>query len=381
MNIVNIVLDLLSSRDTLGKVSSMLGIGQDQADHALKATVPSIFASLLGTVNRPGGATTLSSILSRDQGTFDERDISRYFTGSSSEGTGMLGSVVGDSQVNQISSVISRFTGLSEGVIGKLVGFIAPVILGVLGKYTRGLDASGITNFLMSQRHHIQSAMPSGLESMLTTAIPGLRSVFTEDTERTYATRTDEHRDETTRATDRERFGRTERYEEEPEPVGEHTGGSAWRWILPLALVALFLYFVPKMVRTDRDRPEPVAAVDRSTEMEGREIIVEGSDLLARSSDSVNAIRDEAGAEAAVPTVRSITERWEDLQVRFNKLPEATKKQVVEALRPQADDFRAASESAMGIPGVREKLKPVLEEQFRQIEKVVPLEQKDTRTW
>jgi len=377
MNIVNIVLDLLSSRDTLGKVSSMLGIGQDQADHALKATVPSLFASLLGTVNRPGGATTLSSILSRDQGTFDERDVSRYFTGSSSEGTGMLGSVIGDNQVNQISSVISRFTGLSEGVIGKLIGFIAPVIFGVLGKYTRGLDAGGITNFLMSQRHHIQSALPSGLESMLTTAIPGLRSVFGERTERTEGIRTEE----TTHATDRERYHRTERYEEEPEPVGERTGGgSAWRWILPLALLALFLYFVPKMVRTDRDRPEPVAAVDRSTEMEGREIIVEGSDLLARSSDSVNAIRDEVGAEAALPTVRGITERWEELQVRFNKLPEAAKKQVVEALRPQADDFRAASESAMGIPGVREKLQPVIEEQFRQIEKVVPFE-KDTRTW
>lgn len=388
MNIVNIVLDLLSSRETLGKVSSMLGIGQDQADTAVKATVPGIFAGLLGAVNRPGGASTLSSILSRDQGTFDERDVSRHFTGSSTEGTGMLGSVLGDSQVSQLSSVISRFTGLGEGVIGKLIGFITPVILGVLGKYTKGLDASGIANFLISQKHHIQSAMPSGLESMLTTAIPGFRSVFSDDTERTThmedRTRTDRVTGEREHIGRTDRYERTERYEEEAEPVGEYRGGSAWRWILPLLLAGLFLYFVPRMFRTDREgRPDPIAAVDHGTataDAESREVTVEGSTLLARSSDSINAIRDREGAEAAVPAVRGITEEWEELQVRFNKLPDAAKKRVVEALKPQADDFRAASDSVMGIPGVREKLEPVLKEQFRQIEKVVPLE-KETKTW
>lgn len=365
MNIVNMVLDLLSSKDTLGKAASMLGIGQEQAGTAMKATVPSLLAGLLGAANKPGGGATIANALSR-QGSFDERDASRYFTGSSSEGTSALSSILGENGVNQIGSVLSRFTGLGEGTIGKLIGFISPVLLGMVGKYTRGLDAAGITNFFAGQKSNIESALPSGLSSMLSSAIPGFSSQFAETAKTTYHnSRTDQ------------------RFE---EPVGAGRQGeyhSPWRWILPLVLAALFLYFVPKMFRRDYEHLPPVgqqAMIDKTPAGEAsREIITEGSDLITRSSDSVGAIRDQSGAVAALPTVRGITEKWEDLQVRYSKLPVEAKKQVVNALRPLASDFRASTTSVLAIPGVSEKIKPALDEQFRQMDKVVP--PSESTTW
>ena len=73
MNIVEIILKLLSGGDSLGKIASMLGIGQDQAGEAVGATIPTVLAGLIGSVSKPGGAGQLASLLSKqDPGLLDD---------------------------------------------------------------------------------------------------------------------------------------------------------------------------------------------------------------------------------------------------------------------------------------------------------------------
>ena len=55
MNIVQMILKLLSSGDTLGKIASALGIGQEQAGKAVGAAVPTLLAALAGVASKPGG--------------------------------------------------------------------------------------------------------------------------------------------------------------------------------------------------------------------------------------------------------------------------------------------------------------------------------------
>ena len=80
MNIVQMILKLLSSGDTLGKIASALGIGQEQAGKAVGAAVPTLLAALAGVASKPGGGADLANVLAKqDSGMLD--NLSSLFSG------------------------------------------------------------------------------------------------------------------------------------------------------------------------------------------------------------------------------------------------------------------------------------------------------------
>ena len=186
MNIVQMILKLLSSGDNLKKIASALGIGQEQAGKAVSAAVPTLLAALAGVASKPGGGADLANVLAKqDSGVLD--NISSLFSGggaaASSKGSNMLGLLLGGlggGALGQIGSVLSRFTGVNEGAINKLLGLLAPLVLGALKKQSKGQDAAGIASMLAEQKENIPSALPSGLGSLLSSAVPGLSSVLGE---------------------------------------------------------------------------------------------------------------------------------------------------------------------------------------------------------
>ena len=180
MNIVQMILKLLSSGDNLNKIASALGIGQEQAGKAVSAAVPTLLAALAGVASKPGGGADLANVLAKqDSGVLD--NISSLFSGggaaASSKGSNMLGSLLGGGGLGQIGSVLSRFTGVNEGAINKLLGLLVPLVLGALKKQSKGQDAAGIARMLAEQKGNIVSALPSGLGSLLSSAVPGLSSL------------------------------------------------------------------------------------------------------------------------------------------------------------------------------------------------------------
>ena len=56
------ILKLLSSGDTLNKIASMLGMGQEQAGKAVSAAVPTLLAGLAEAASKPGGGAKLANI-------------------------------------------------------------------------------------------------------------------------------------------------------------------------------------------------------------------------------------------------------------------------------------------------------------------------------
>lgn len=72
MNIVSSLMQMLGSGNTLGSISSMLGMNQDQTKRATSVAVPSLLAGLTGLASTPQGAERLADTVSRqDTGILD----------------------------------------------------------------------------------------------------------------------------------------------------------------------------------------------------------------------------------------------------------------------------------------------------------------------
>ena len=127
-----------------------------------------MLAALTGAASKPGGGADLANVLAKqDDGVLD--NLSSLFSGggaaAASKGSNILGSLLGGlggGALGQIGSVLSRFTGVNEGAINKLLGLLVPLVLGALKKQSKGQDAAGIASLLAEQKGNIASALPSG---------------------------------------------------------------------------------------------------------------------------------------------------------------------------------------------------------------------------
>lgn len=165
LNIVDLVKGYLSGGAT-DSISSLLGVSKEKTQSGIDAAVPGLLSGFTTVASTPDGAQRLASAV--DNG--DEGILSNLGSilgkGSSSEaGSGILQSILGSGGLSQLTGLIGKSSGLSGNLTGTLLSFLAPVVLGVLKKLTTssGLDASGLSNLLSSQRSNIAAAMPEGM--------------------------------------------------------------------------------------------------------------------------------------------------------------------------------------------------------------------------
>ena len=363
MNIVQMILKLLSSGDNLKKIASALGIGQEQAGKAVSAAVPTLLAALAGVASKPGGGADLANVLAKqDSGVLD--NISSLFSGggaaASSKGSNILGSLLGGlggGALGQIGSVLSRFTGVNEGAINKLLGLLVPLVLGALKKQSKGQDAAGIASMLAEQKGNIASALPSGLGSLLSSAVPGLSSVLGEaSSAASSAART---------ATTEVRGAARE---------AQAAGSSVMKWLIPLLLLVLAFFLLPMMCRKAPEtapvvKEKPAEAIPAQDV--GTKLISDATGLIKDATDSVASIKDEASATAALPKLKDITTKLGELQSQWAKLPQPLQKTVSDALRPLIAKLREAAQPVLALPVVGAKVKPIVDEMLGQLDKLI----------
>jgi sporulation protein YlmC with PRC-barrel domain len=174
---------------------------------------------------------------------------------SAEKGSGMLSSLLGGGVLSTLVSTLSRFVGVGEGSTRTLMGLLAPVVLGVLGREQRaaGLETGGLARLLMGQKDQISAAMPVGLSDLLSSRV---RMEGSADTVR------ETSRPETRTYTEAGSRGYEEGRRHEPEretyrastppprrPVEARDTASDWSWAywaLPLlALGGLLWYLLP----------------------------------------------------------------------------------------------------------------------------------------
>ena len=363
MNIVQMILKLLSGSDTLNKIASALGIGQEQAGKAVGAAVPTLLAALAGVASKPGGGADLANALAKqDSGVLD--NLSSLFSGGGAapaqQSSKMLGSLLGGlggNAMGQIGSVLSRFTGVNEGAINKLLGLLVPVVLGAIKKQSKGQDPASIGRTLAEQKGNIASALPPGLGSLLSSAVPGLSSLVgdTSSAAPPSAVRTPA----------------TEVRTPVREPAA--AGSSVMKWLIPLLLLVAAFFLLPKMCRTATETAPVVKetpAVATPAQDESARLIGDATVLIKDATDSVGSIKDEASATAALPKLTDINTKLAGLQSQWAKLPQPIQKTVSDALRPLIAKLREACQPVLALPIIGDKVKPIVDEMLGQLDKL-----------
>jgi len=360
MNIVEIIMKLLGSGDSLGKIASLLGIGQDQAGKAVGAAIPTLLAGLLGTASKPEGAAQLSSLISKQDPSLLDNLSGMLSTGATA-GTGEsnpLASLLGGAGLGQIAGVLSKFTGVGESGMGKLLGMLAPVVLGAIGKQSKGLDAAGLATMLMGQKANITSALPSGLGSLLSSAIPGLGSVVGGASQAAASA---------VQATSSAAAGAARQAEAAASPFK--------KLLIPLIIVAIAALLVPKMCRKASDAAdgvktavgETVTAATDSTQFVG-----DVSGLIKDATTAAATIKDEASATAALPKLQEINAKLAGLKSLWAKLPAPAQSMAGNSLRPLIAKLREALQPVLNLPIVGDKIKPVVDEMLGALEGFLP---------
>jgi LysM repeat protein len=231
-------------------MSSALGENSDKTHAALHAAVPGLLGGFDRVASTADGARRLSSAIDETDDSILNNLTGMFGKSSSMEsGTGILGSILGSSGLSDFSSNIRRSSGLGGRSISLMLGFLAPLVLGVIKRtmLTRGLAVSSIASLLASQRANIEAAMPRGMAEV---AAAEPRREFAEET---YTT---------------PRSVPPPRMAETPERRAERSGRGWPSWILPLLLIAgalglIWLLGNRPTVRAAREESKPIMGTTR----------------------------------------------------------------------------------------------------------------------
>ena len=154
----------------------------------------------------------------------------------------------------------------------------------------------------------------------------------------------------------------------------EAAGSSVMKWLIPLLLLVLALFLLPKMCRTATETAPVVkekAAEAIPAEADSTKLISDATGLIKDATDGIASIKDEASATAALPKLKDITTKLGGLHSQWAKLPQPVQKTVSDALRPLIAKLREAAQPVLALPIVGAKVKPVVDEMLGQLDKLV----------
>jgi hypothetical protein len=125
----------------VSQIGQQLGINDTaQANTAVDGVIATLMNAVAHNVSTEEGANGLMSALDRDHDGSILNDITGFLTGAvqpqnpnTSNGAGILNHLLGSNQ-QAAAENISKSSGIDTGKIIQLMSFLAPIILGMLGK-------------------------------------------------------------------------------------------------------------------------------------------------------------------------------------------------------------------------------------------------------
>ncbi|MEJ8757197.1 OmpA family protein [Pontibacter sp. H259] len=239
------------SPELISRTSSELGESEPATAKAFSGALPAVLGGLVNRSNEPGFMGSLFNMIRHsDRGLLS--NITNTVPGAPGstvpEGNQFLSQIFGNN-VDGISGALSNFAGVKSTTVSAILGYIAPLVLGFLGKKTHDdeLDEAGLSSYLSSQKSSIMSALPAGLGSMLGLGGAGAAAAAA--------------------APHLERPVQppvTERVHHTPPPVPEKK--TNWLWPLLLGLAALLLLMFGLRNCNDENDTETVTTEPVTTE-------------------------------------------------------------------------------------------------------------------
>ena len=326
----------------VGRIASSLGLNETATQKAIVAAVPALLAALISYVSKPHAATKLNNVLKKQEpGVLSSLANVIGGTGQRAlvdQGSSVLASLIGGKVLSGLGSAVGQYAGIGESGSKSLMGLLGPVVLGVLGheQRNRGLDASGLANLLTSQKDAVRAELPSGFSKYLSQA--GILDEFTRAATPAVST-------------------------------PEKSTPSSWTWLLwVLALLAIG-FIAWRLLSTPEqttEAPSPqIEAPYASMLQQLKGVKVGDVDIGELAASAVNNVqsslqdvKDEATAKAALPKLNEATSQFDQLTGLLGQMSPETRKTVAEffaAVRPTLDQLL---DKALAIPGVGTIIKP-----------------------
>lgn len=292
LNIIDLIKGQLGPA-LISQAASQLGESESGISKAISGLLPAVVGGLANNADQPGVLDSLNGAASGGL-------LSNLLGGSSNNSlvTTILAAIFGD-KIGGLVSAVSSYAGISDSSTNSLLNMVTGATVGSVGKYAadNNLGASGIKSLLEDQKGIVSSLLPAGLSL----ASLGVGNIFggndaaehinvrpTENInlgaqEKVVVTPVDEPKIEVNRG------GNTHVNVDNSD--SNNGGGSIWKWLLPLLLLALAAWFLWKQcdkntTATAGSADSTVIAADSSAVMMNNDSATVSSTNIATKTDS-----------------------------------------------------------------------------------------------
>jgi hypothetical protein len=352
-NLVSLVMQFLTP-DMIGRIATGLGFDRNKIQSAISGAVPALLAAFNDVATQPGGAQKLADAARQQTGSL-ESFASMLATGGQSslldKGSQLLSSLVSGRDQNALIGAIAKFTGLGQGASGSLLGMLAPIVMGTIGRHqsaAHALDANGIANLFASQKDNIAAALPSGFGSLLSGT--GLLNSLG-DAERT-ATAAGSEAMRTATSAARE-VGQTG---QRAANAAAATSSNWLYWLVPIAAAAaLLVYFA---VRPTEQVVQQGMNQVQNAPAPGMDIGEQVASNIASVRTTLDGVTDVSSAQAALPKLQEATAQIDKTDSTVGQLSAEQRKAIAAVINPLMPAVNQLCDKVLVIPGVAEVLKP-----------------------
>lgn len=145
MDLTNI-LGALTGNDAVNAVSQNLNVDPNQVSSVITSALPSLLGAMQKNASTPGGAEALAKALGDHAGSAGNL-INNLKITDLTDGNKILSHIFGGN-LSSVLSGISKNTGVSSGIVSKILASIAPSLLAILGKQNGSSGAAGLGGLL-----------------------------------------------------------------------------------------------------------------------------------------------------------------------------------------------------------------------------------------
>jgi hypothetical protein len=152
---MNPLIGMLASQlggPVIQQISQQIGADSGTTQSAVGMALPMLLSAMGNHAATPDGADAILQATQANDGSILD-DVMGYVgnAGAGNMGSALLGQVLGGGTHNAIADTISQQTGMDSGAVTQLLGMLAPLVMGAVGKSSQeqgGLDPSGISQML-----------------------------------------------------------------------------------------------------------------------------------------------------------------------------------------------------------------------------------------
>lgn len=162
------------SAEIISQAAHHFGENESGVGKAAAGLIPTILAGILKKTGDAAGMDSIYQMLHAAQTDVLDHPGQLLSSGhlaqhDPKDASGHLMSILFGHQVPAINNAIAAFAGVQPATASSLLGFVGPLVMGVLGKsiHDNSLNAEGLANLLRSEQQNILALLPGGMSALL----------------------------------------------------------------------------------------------------------------------------------------------------------------------------------------------------------------------